>query len=154
MKKEIGVHLSSVAIKKITRRRFDLGQSKGFSVLLGYSEAFNQSRCFSFPLCSPGEINFPTFLVPPPPLPGPFLFSVGLTWSTVAMNPSTSNDSFSRRGSRRPLSRWITRYVKRVLLPVPLTSSSLSFVGRFRTVPDNQRNPIFVQQYHGPCHGR
>lgn len=22
--------------------------------------------------------------------------------------------------------------------------------GRFRTVPDNQRNPIFVQQYHGP----
>lgn len=150
MKKEIGVHLSSVAIKKkIARRRFDLGQSKGFSVLLGYSEAFNQSRCFSFPLCSPGEINFPTFLVPPPPLPGPFLFSVGLTWSTVAMNPSTSNDSFSRRGSRRPLSRWITRYVKRVLLPVPLTSSSLSFVGRFRTVPDNQRNPIFVQQYHG-----
>lgn len=65
--------------KKIARRRFDLGQSKGFSVLLGYSEAFNQSRCFSFPLCSPGEINFPTFLVPPPPLPGPFLFSVGLT---------------------------------------------------------------------------
>lgn len=115
--------------------------------MLGYSEVFNQRRCFSFPLCSPGEINFPTFLVPLPSLPGPSLFSVGLTRSTVAMNPSTSNDSFSRRGSRRPLSRWITRYVKRVLLPVPLTSSSLSFVGRFRTVPDNQRNPIFVQQY-------
>lgn len=40
------------------------------------------------------------------------------------MNPSTSNDSFSRRGSRRPLSRWITRYVKRVLLP-PMCLSPL-----------------------------